>query len=378
MSIGSYMAESDLLDRMNKLLCSTVGSQVDEMYTYCCFDSSYSNVNGFFVIDGLIYLLERYFNENLSSYDMINFFFKALESVAMYRSIFMEHREEDEELPSEIYLVYDTRTKISQYCFNYKPVFNAGMAEAHFRAWYIACGGEPLPEWKAKPLARIRNWLNRDDAFSWIPSIKDVLADPPWGNLSASESISTEIDRFSGWDAIIDEFARLYPGQVGKQLSSNFPTYKYVQSYDSGDSIHFVTMGLSELFEKTGDDMSISGLGLELTLRLGKRGDWEREAEETANMLHELMMDILAKGKAPRCYKYITPEHISTCAAGFLTVPDTRAQELDTPNGRVRFVELVGITGRELEALKNMELTVPELYDRLGSDITDYSRPSAI
>lgn len=63
---------------------------------------------------------------------------------------------------------------------------------------------------------------------------------------------------------------------------------------------------------------------------------------------------------------------------GFLLVPDTKARELDTPNGRVSFIELVGITASELSALKNLEISGPELYRRLGSDLTDYSRKSVI
>ena len=41
-------------------------------------------------------------------------------------------------------------------------------------------------------------------------------------------------------------------------------------------------------------------------------------------------------------------------------------------------MEFIGCTDDELLALKNKELTVPELYAKLGSDITDYGRSSVL
>ena len=139
-----------------------------------------------------------------------------------------------------------------------------------------------------------------------------------------------------------------------------------------------MTLGLSELFEKKSNDSDVSGLGLELTLRLKKGDHWWEEAEKTAALLRDLMLDALDSGKAPRCYRYIESPASSPMTPGFLLVPDTKARELDTPNGRVSFIELVGITASELSALKNLEISGPELYRRLGSELTDYSRKSVI
>lgn len=45
-----------------------------------------------------------------------------------------------------------------------------------------------------------------------------------------------------------------------------------------------------------------------------------------------------------------------------------------TPNGKVDFVELIGVTNEELLSIINKEQTVRGIYSELGSDITDYSR----
>ena len=47
---------------------------------------------------------------------------------------------------------------------------------------------------------------------------------------------------------------------------------------------------------------------------------------------------------------------------------------VNTPNGHVDFVELIGVTDKELIAIMNKETSVRELYEKLGTDVTDYRR----
>ncbi len=63
---------------------------------------------------------------------------------------------------------------------------------------------------------------------------------------------------------------------------------------------------------------------------------------------------------------------------GFITVAEPKAPEISTPNGTVVFVELVGATDAELSAIYQKELQVTELYEKLGSDVTDYHRKSVV
>ena len=63
---------------------------------------------------------------------------------------------------------------------------------------------------------------------------------------------------------------------------------------------------------------------------------------------------------------------------GFITVPDTKVNSIQTPNGKVDFVEFIGATDSKLVKLKNKEITVKDLYESLGSDLTDYSRESVL
>lgn len=62
---------------------------------------------------------------------------------------------------------------------------------------------------------------------------------------------------------------------------------------------------------------------------------------------------------------------------GFICVPDPKVNTLHTPNGKVEFLEFIGMTDAELKTLKTHD-SVKEIYEKLGSDVTDYHRESII
>ena len=61
---------------------------------------------------------------------------------------------------------------------------------------------------------------------------------------------------------------------------------------------------------------------------------------------------------------------------GFITIPDTDFNPIDTPNGKLIFVEFIGVTNDELLAVKDKNIDVKSLYEKIGSDITNYNRKS--
>ena len=62
---------------------------------------------------------------------------------------------------------------------------------------------------------------------------------------------------------------------------------------------------------------------------------------------------------------------------GFITIADTSANKINTPNGSVFFLELVGMTDAELKTLSTGD-TVKAVYEKLGTDLTDYHRESVV
>ena len=80
----------------------------------------------------------------------------------------------------------------------------------------------------------------------------------------------------SGWDAITNECNRIYPNQENPKHYGTLISWKFggndpldgISIYDGGNYWHFVTYGLSELYEKETDDTEYSGYGMEFTFKL--------------------------------------------------------------------------------------------------------------
>ncbi len=62
---------------------------------------------------------------------------------------------------------------------------------------------------------------------------------------------------------------------------------------------------------------------------------------------------------------------------GFIIINDPSVETLETPNGKVTFLELIGMTDAELKTLST-KTSVATIYNKLGSDITDYNRKSIV
>lgn len=199
----------------------------------------------------------------------------------------------------------------------------------------------------------------------------------------------------SGWDAITEECDRNYPNQknpkhygtiISWRLGGNDPL-RGISVYDGGDYWHFVTYGLSELYEKETNNKDISGYGMEFTFKL-KKDNYDNEEAEIkgiCGILQSIARITFTKGEIFKPYEYLytgQTEGIDTKEqsniTGFITIPDNNLKTINTLNGKVEFVEFIGVTNAELVALKNKELNVEDLYNKLQSDITDYNRKSVI
>lgn len=213
-------------------------------------------------------------------------------------------------------------------------------------------------------------------------------------NKDSKEDAVSEINA-SGWDAIDAEVQRVYPGQNNPKHYS--PAIKWcfggtdpldgISVYDGGDYWHFVTYGLSELYEKESKDPEWSGYGMEFTFKL-KKDNYENEEMEIrciCGLLQQIAKITFNSGEIFNSYEYLYTGQTAgvdsrqmSNITGFITIPDTQFQTLHTPNGRVDFVEFIGATNNELLALKNKETDVKTLYSQIGSDVTDYNRQSVI
>lgn len=198
-----------------------------------------------------------------------------------------------------------------------------------------------------------------------------------------------------GWDAITKECERIYPNQtnpknygtlINWKLGGNDPL-EGISIYDGGDYWHFVTYGLSELYEKESNNQDISGYGMEFTLKLKKDNyeDEEAEIKCICGILQAIARITFTKGELFKAYEYLytgqttgIDTKMESNITGFITIPDNNFNSINTPNGTVDFVEFIGVTNEELLAIMNKKLDVKTLYEKLDSDITSYDRKSVI
>lgn len=195
-------------------------------------------------------------------------------------------------------------------------------------------------------------------------------------------------------EAIEKAFEKVYPGITPKFFMNTHPwrlggsePLDYIYVYDCGEWLHFVSMGLSDLYEKESNDTETSGFGMEFTFRL-KKSCCLDEAAEIQTVCQNMMN--IAKftfndGELFMPYEWIYTGQTTGIdnrqvseLTGLILVPDARVSEITTPFGRVQFVEMVGAAHRELLALENESITVEELYARIGTDMTDYNRRSVV
>ena len=197
-----------------------------------------------------------------------------------------------------------------------------------------------------------------------------------------------------GWHAVEEEFLRVYPGQTNPKhygtilpwmLSGNDPL-DGISVYDGGSYWHFVSFGQTEIYEKESDVKEISGYGYELTFKL-KKDNYEDEEAEIRNICGILQMVAritFTKNEIFQPFEFIYTGQTTGIDAkqksnltGFITIKDPTVETIDTLNGKVEFVELIGMTDAELKTLSTVG-SVMEIYEKLGSDITDYHRESIV
>lgn len=169
----------------------------------------------------------------------------------------------------------------------------------------------------------------------------------------------------SGWDAIDREMSRIYGDQEPKH-------YGTIISYALGgpdplDGIsaykaetpephwHFVTYGFSELYDKESDNAEESGFGFELTFRLARKEEEEEPPAWALNLLQNMGRYVFNSGNVFRAGDHLDANGpiclgADTLLTALAFVEDPELPAIDTPNGRVEFLQMVGMTGDELEA----------------------------
>lgn len=169
----------------------------------------------------------------------------------------------------------------------------------------------------------------------------------------------------SGWNAIDEITNRIYPTQrldsviSPKIMPIHDRTGKTIlfqlAVFDFEDHWLYVSYGCSELFDKTWEDSEWSGLGYELTLRLKKNRlavppMWPMPVMNDL-AFYALQGYELRPGQSINFGGPIDGEE-KTKLTGFLFLKDRELPSIDTPNGKLQFLQLYGLDKNTLEKIR--------------------------
>lgn len=204
----------------------------------------------------------------------------------------------------------------------------------------------------------------------------------PFGFGKKKEPEPTPEPEAPGWDAIERALSAAFPGQTPGHWGTNALPGQGVyglSAYQDQDGWFLVTYGLSELFAKEGDDPDTSGFGFELTIRTPPAPDAPGWA---LGLLRSLGNSVFSSGRTfgdghrVDLRQPITGGNPPTQLTALAITTDPMLGEIETPNGHVEFLRLVGITGDELDRMK-AESTASVLADLGASNpklVTDAAR----
>jgi len=199
-----------------------------------------------------------------------------------------------------------------------------------------------------------------------------------------------------GWDAIDDVFENLYPGQEPSHFGTDlharavFGGDQYLDGYSIYQAAHgykhIVTYGMTELYtEEKAFGGEWSKWGYEMTIKLKEES--HDDCMWSLDMLSNLARYTYTQNRFFEPLQYIsgngTSLHIGVESniTALLVVSDTEAAGVDTVHGRVDFIQLVGITEKELEVLKEDSTKAAELVEKMKWDnpylVTDMNRKHA-
>lgn len=198
-----------------------------------------------------------------------------------------------------------------------------------------------------------------------------------------------------GWEAIENEFFRLYPdGKIDHYMTNlnsraMFGGPEYLDGYDIYDShkgyYHIVTYGMSELYvNPEALSWKYSKFGYEMTIKLKENSP--NNCLWAMNMMSKLARYTYQQDRYFSKGDFVigdgTPIHIGTDSkiTGLIIVNDTSAKTLHTIHGEVEFLQLVGVTKQELDAIQTDISNFDKLLAIMKKDnpelVTDITRNS--
>lgn len=182
-----------------------------------------------------------------------------------------------------------------------------------------------------------------------------------------SNEIKAEVNN-NEMDAIDIVFSTIYTDK--KDYKINDSLINKISVYNNESYLYFVTHGLSQEHN------------IEFTFKLNKESitDIKKEIECVCSNFELVAKLVKEKNQIFDELQYVyTAKDVGIDASGeskitgFITISDAIFK-----NENIKFVEFVGATHNELSNVVSGKISVLDLYEKIGSDVTDYKRNSII
>jgi len=199
-----------------------------------------------------------------------------------------------------------------------------------------------------------------------------------------------------GWDAIDGRLAVVYGDRnpdghwgtaISYMLGGEDPLHG-VSAYRNDSHYHYVSYGFSELFyDEEAFGQEYSKFGFELTFRLKPFREDEENPVWPVVLMQNIARYVFQTGNYFDDYHYMPANgpirlDTDTDIQALVFVTDSELGEIDTLHGKVKFLQIVGITQREYDLIREQKLDRFELIDGLRKNnpllITDLERKSIV
>lgn len=202
-------------------------------------------------------------------------------------------------------------------------------------------------------------------------------------------------DDAPGWSAIDASLASLYSDQAPQHMGTAL-NYRLggsdpldgISAYYRAHPVphwHYVTYGFSELYDKEQDDAEVSGYGFELTFRLRAQAGATEAPRWVFSLLQNLARYVFKTGNVFRPGETMPANgpialDTDTRIWSMAMTSDPELPALETANGRLEFIQVVGLTLEEENAAKQWspQLVLDALLPRMPLWITDLDRGSLL
>jgi len=199
------------------------------------------------------------------------------------------------------------------------------------------------------------------------------------------------MEEINGKSAILSHLSKFYKAQQGvliEEVEAREATLEDVLVYKSNlGQPHwlYISLGLTELYDKESNVVDVSGFGIEFVFRLKAHPKDTTPPVWVKHFLDNLAKYVFDSGQNFDEYEFMDAggvicQDVPTQLTAVAFVEDKELGIVQTPNGIVRFLQVVGLTAQEMAvfATDDYPMILEQLWQRNPYFVTDLARKSVV